>query len=151
MITGVVAFIFLISVQYLIIVYDDIFEKDVILGSGLNPPDVVMIAYAFIAMTVIFYYDRLTSTLNNKLLNGFSSILSYVGKHTLYIFLYHLLFVSILGRFISDWNVCLKIPIYYFVLIGGSIAIEMIMKKLKKYFKDSYSYRRELVHGKDNA
>ena len=86
MITGVVAFIFLISVQYLIIVYDDIFEKDVILGNGLNPPGVVIIAYVFI------------------------------GKHTLYIFLYHLLFVSILHRFINGWNVWVKMPIYYIIL-----------------------------------
>lgn len=149
-ITGVVAFIFLISIQH-IIIYDDILKKDVILGSSLNPPGVIIIIYSFIVMMFIYYSERLVTYINNRFLNVICTLLGFIGKHTLYIFLYHLLFRSILNHFISGWNAWLKTSMYYLVLIIGPIIIEMIIKKMKEYIIDSYLYRRELANGKDNA
>lgn len=150
-ITGVVTLFFLAAIQFLIIVYDDIFKRDVILGSSLNPPGVVIIVYGFLFMMFVYFFDRLIAYVNRKLLNCLSTVLRFIGKHTLYIFLYHLLFVSILGYFINEWNNWFKIPVYYLVVIMGSVAIELIMKTLKKYIIDSYMFRRESLNGNDNA
>ena len=113
-------------------------------SSVLNPPGVTEIVYAFLIKTAICFWGLLSDSSSIALLHRSSSCLSYIGRQTLLIFLYHQLFLDyFLNKYCGELNIYVKIPLYYFVMVFGSIAIGYLYKNLYKLIKSSYTLKGE--------
>lgn len=95
------------------------------LNDALNPPSVSLSVYALL-LTCTFY-------LSDKIMTGkLITTLAFIGRHTMYIFLYHVFFIKLLDTYfsalyLSTW---IKGLIYLFGIIAGSIIVEIILEKL---------------------
>jgi len=104
-------------------------------GNGFNPPSISLITYAILVGFMIYNLEKVVS-LNSISLRIFRMI-SGIGKHTLYIFLYHIICKSFLdifltflfGKNIVITNVFVLCAIYYAFMLFIPIIIEMVIKK----------------------
>ena len=107
----------------------------------MNPPGWHLLVYSLSVMMTIFFGEKLFGSFGiiEWIMKGFE----FIGRHTLYIFLYHKLFLGVLGSIINHINISNKIMeviFYYFPMIGGSLLIEVICKKARNYITNSYKY-----------
>jgi hypothetical protein len=107
-------------------------------GRGVNPPSITLTIMALLVFMTIFYFCKILecNSYTNHLITG----TSYIGKHTLYIFLYHKLFLDyLLHPYISTngniWGIRL---LYFMVMIAGSLFIEIIIEKVRLFIKNIY-------------
>lgn len=118
-----------------------IFDRLGILGAGINPPGWHLLLYSVSIMMSIFFGEKLFSSfyVTDWIMKGFALI----GRHTLYIFLYHMLFLGLLGGalYFINFSKITGVIICYFSMIGGSLLIEIACKKAWKYILRSYEYR----------
>ncbi|MNZ80062.1 Acyltransferase family protein [compost metagenome] len=72
-----------------------IFEyKDYILSSWANPPKTLTMIYTLLVFGIVFgMFNIIKSKLHY--IQGFLNVFNYIGKNSLYIYLYHFLFITI--------------------------------------------------------
>lgn len=101
-------------------------------GWGINPPGITLMLSALFML--FFCYGVFTLLERQKYTGMITSVLGWIGSHTLYIFLYHYFYLDfILSRHVPIDNIMIKWVVYIFVMIFGSIVIEHTLVILKKY------------------
>ena len=115
------------------------------IGRAINPPGISILVYGILVAALLFLLgnllDRLADSNVIKRVYGFTS---FLGRYTLYIFLYHRLFIDYIFVWlfaltgISIENIWLKRLLYFMGMIGGSLAIEFAFKWLHGIFVRSY-------------
>ena len=105
-------------------------------GPGFNPPSISLTLFACGMGLTVFFLGQIVDRVDRKALSGCFSALAWLGKHTLYIFLWHRFFLDIVfpwfqGRGIIIGNPVLKWIVYFGVMIGGSLLIEQAVKLAK--------------------
>lgn len=113
-------------------------------GPGYNPPSITLSAHALLILAFCYFLDGALKPLknNNLILQGYKKI-SLLGKHTLYIFLYHVLFafliIDLLKAFqISIVNYRIINLLFYFVLIAGPVFLEVVFGKARRIVEKCY-------------
>lgn len=103
------------------------FDRFFPFGEGKNPPGVSLMVYSIFITVAVYFIWRLI--LNYKLVSRVFSAVSKIGKHTLYIFLYHSLIrdLIIYSHVVID-NIWLKRLIFIGLMIIGSIILELLFK-----------------------
>ena len=90
-------------------------------GAGFNPPSISLGIYAILVACTIYLFEKLLIN-SDKLLMLFAKI-SILGKHTLYVFLYHRLFLDYIFPQIpmitAIENIWFKRIIYFVGMVGG--------------------------------
>lgn len=113
-------------------------------GPGYNPPSVCFGVYAILMALSLYFIEM---TLNHYPGGVFSKLfdcISYLGRHTLYIFLYHKFFLnsillSILFRDgVAIGNLWAQRIVYFSVMIFGSILTEVILERAHKWVMSAY-------------
>ncbi len=100
-------------------------------GAGLNPPSISSMTMAFIMLFLTWAFFTLLET--NKYGATVVQVFSWLGKNTLYIFLYHRLFLDyLLVPYIQIRNIYLKAFVYYAIMLLGPIGIKSCLDKGKK-------------------
>ena len=109
-------------------------------GNGVNPPSLTL---GLMAVIMLFLsYGMFSLFQFTKYLNWITSFCSWIGKHTLYIFLFHRFFLDhIIHRFLATENIWLKRVLYFSIMIMGSILIEYAFHWLKKAFVGQHSLK----------
>lgn len=116
-------------------------------GDAKNPPGISLMIYAMGVMGSIYFLTKWLMKLNNRMLHSALNVLDYVGRHTLYIFLYHKILQKVLVYLwrtidIED-NIWFKSVVFYCVMIGGFILMEMICRfTWKNCVCRAYLYRK---------
>ncbi len=114
------------------------------LGIGKNPSGFTLILYAFLIMVCICLWDKGISCLVSDKMNYFIDGFAWIGRQTLYIFLYHRLFLDyFLNSYFSELTRIIKIPLYYLTMLFGSIGMGYLHKYLRKLLVSSYTYAKE--------
>jgi hypothetical protein len=111
-------------------------------GEGFNPPSLSFGLYA-ILMACTIYLLEIVLNLSTQLTKAFGTV-SVLGKHTLYMFLYHRMFLDIVfphffvrtGIVIS--NIWVMRIVCFACMVGGSIVIEIILEKTHVILKRTY-------------
>ncbi len=107
-----------------------------------NPPGVSLGLYATIILITLLFGGRVIKTMGKE-----SVILTWpmicIGRHTLYIFLYHRLFIDFVIPFlernvVSVSNILGKRVLYFALMIVGSICIELFLEKAHRITKNIY-------------
>lgn len=97
-------------------------------GAGINPPGLSLSLYAILLALTIWALEGVVG--ESRLFNT----LALLGRHTLYVFLYHVFFLDyILVKLDLQINIWLKRVVYFSVMICGSIAIEFMCAMLYRY------------------
>jgi hypothetical protein len=109
------------------------FDKKQLFGNGLNPPGITLSLYALIMLA--FACGIFSLFEYSKWLVHVTNVFSYLGKHTLYIFLYHLWIRNCMEQNLASLlgNIWLKRVVYMTVMILGSILLDNIFHLLKKW------------------
>lgn len=109
------------------------------LGNGLNPPGITGIILACLIALTIFYLTDLFEKMQNRVINMGFKLCSVLGRSTLYIFLYHRLFMDYwLGRYCSFSNIWTKRVVYFGVMILGSLCIKKLLLLIRQIVKGMY-------------
>ncbi|MCM1263985.1 MAG: acyltransferase [Butyrivibrio sp.] len=123
-------------------IYVDCFNLDTKFpfGPGTNPPGISLMIYSLAIMFLIFYIVKFMEQFPFKFVNGVISIFDYIGRHTLYIFLYHMYFLDYyLTKADFGSNKVISAVIYFTVMIGGSILFEHIIGLACAFINKSYN------------
>lgn len=112
-------------------------------GDGLNPPGITLMVMA--VLTLFFSYGIFTLLEYNSFFHKITDYVAWLGKHTLYIYLYHTLFLDyILQKYIGlGNNMWIKRVVYLSVMILGSIVIEICVKYVARKFRAMMSSEKE--------
>lgn len=74
-------------------------------GDGFNPPSINLMVFALITLIFCYTFFSLLDGSGNVLIKRGINALTWVGRNTLYIFMYHLLVREI------EYNICVKMRI----------------------------------------
>ncbi len=111
--------------------YGNVFDQYIFLGNGINPPSVTVSISALLMLIFCYGFFNFCSTI--PYLEYVTLICSYVGQYTLYIFLYHLLFLDYIHITMEyEW---IRRGIYLLIIVAGSILINHILKLISKYVR----------------
>lgn len=112
-------------------------------GFNLNPPSISLIVYALLIFLAINFFSVLIQPIS--IIHKTFELSSNLGKHTLYIFLYHKLFLDYVFpdmkyrvSFIS-LNPWIARITCFFMMICGPLIIEYALKKMHGLVKIAYS------------
>ena len=109
------------------------------LGNGINPPGITGIILACLIALTIFYLTDLFEKMQNRVINMGFKLCSVLGRSTLYIFLYHRLFMDYwLGRYCSFSNIWTKRVVYFGIMILGSLCIKKLLLLIRQIVKGMY-------------
>ncbi|WP_044935278.1 acyltransferase family protein [Pseudobutyrivibrio sp. LB2011] len=111
-------------------------------GAGLNPPSVSLLIYAFLIFVVVFLLEQVLMAVNLNALNLIWTKVSVLGRHTLYIFLYHKMFRAFIMDNMSFENLWVARIVYFSIMIMGSILIEYIVKTVIGFARKCYGVRQ---------
>ncbi len=108
-------------------------EKYVPFGGGINPPSVTGMMHALIVGVLICAVSCNTNRISAKII----SVLSRGGGHSLYIFLFHRLWLNFFLRpYIIIENQVLRAFVYIGIMILGSIFLEYVSKSVVRYVNE---------------
>lgn len=124
-------------------------------GRGFNPPSISILILAVIVLFLAFGIFSLLQ--QNKYTAIISNMVAWIGKHTLYIFLYHAFILCfVLERYTFE-NINLKRVVYLSAMIFAPIFIEYIIFFVKKILMDEnekqirWLGRKEGIKDENNA
>lgn len=101
-------------------------------GDGLNPPGVVI---GVMAVAMLVFCAGLFSLMDNfDALRPIVDVFDRVGNHTLYIFIYHQLFllvcINYAGLILPMRNKWMKRLVYFAAMLIGPIVMELVINRL---------------------
>ncbi len=110
----------------------DKFHVDSLLpfGDGIQPPSISLVIYAILMGCTIFFLEKVLSIIGLK---QPLALMAYLGRHTLYIFLYHRAFIdfffpSFFARTgIAISNIWLLRALYFGAMFLGPLIIEKVL------------------------
>lgn len=115
-------------------------------GRGLNPPGIVIMVYGMIVFVGCYYYCSLLCLCNFG--RVILSAAGFLGRHTLYIFLFHLFFRThpFRGRVVGN-SIHLTRFVYMSLMIVGPILVEYIIRSVIVFLKDTLSVTKCMGDG----
>lgn len=138
-ILGILLIIITALLWYLLCVNGFTFALGQIFGSGLNPPGLWLMMYAISMMMMIFFLEKCIVLVVDKM-NRVVDFLAFIGTKTLDVFLYHILFRTLLGPELQNVPILLKNIMIYTIMLGGPIMIGYVLTRIKKYIRECYKY-----------
>lgn len=121
-----------------------------VFGEGFNPPGISLFIYAFLILIFGWSFDALIEQYDMKILMRIESFFAKFGKHTMYIFLYHILVICVLNLIGLQnilTNIWIKRIVYFLCIIFVPIVIEFIIENLRKMIVRLIHYSEEEKYG----
>ena len=114
-----------------------VLEHYVPFGNGFNPPGITFMLFGFCMLFVA--YGMFTLLERTKYISKLTLHLCGLGKHTLYIFLYHRLILDyFLWRYMTDLpnkNIWLARAVFFILMIAVSVFIEICISYIQSAVK----------------
>lgn len=102
-------------------------------GDGINPSGITLIIYSVCIVGFLYLFFTLIQRCSNPLVVIIYDFFSGIGKHSLYIFLYHRLILDrLLVPYINIDNIWIRRTIFICMMIGIPIGINIMFDFLKK-------------------
>lgn len=108
-------------------------------GIGFNPPSIQGISFGLITLFLLYALFTLLEELDFRWINCIMSVFAFLGRNTLYTFMYHLLvrdFVRntfpVIQTNVWILRICVFIPMLTFPALGATI-----IQKLRSYIQDT--------------
>lgn len=104
-------------------------------GEGFNPPSVSLCVYSLLVAAMLFFSEIVLRSYSFVIITKATNIMANIGRHTLYIFLYHLVLAGIVIpgvhqlTGITIYNIWVKRIVYFGMMIIGSVILEIVLEK----------------------
>ncbi len=138
----IIFFIASVFIAFFISINQFTIEKTLFFGKGVNPPGLCLMIYSLTIAFLIFFLCRVLNRSQKILIKKTLSCLIYIGRHTLYIFLYHKLFQDYFLRIMFMYvNIGRQLNGFAYVIsmIVGPLLIECLFKRIYGFIISSYS------------
>lgn len=107
---------------------------------AMNPPGLIIMISACLMMLFTYGLFGMLDRINLSWLTGALEVVYWLGRHTLYMFLYHRFFLDyFLIPYVMIDNIWLKRIVYLIVMIGGSMLIEKAVTRFTLVVKGSFN------------
>ena len=103
-------------------------DKSGVFGRGYNPPGITFMSLALSMMFICFSISQIVSKI--PIVNKTLLPLNFIGKHTLYIFVYHSLVKSFLDKILFG-NIIIKCIVYFLCMIYIPTLFELLVGLIK--------------------
>ena len=113
-------------------------------GSGFNPPSIQIIIFAIITLFVAYSVFSLLETIENIYIKKTVDFLCFLGKNTIYIFMYHLLVRDVAVKYFSALSTnkwMMRIFVFSTMVVMPALGIQAV-RKLRDYYKNEMAGRR---------
>lgn len=100
-------------------------------GDGLNPPGITLSVYSFLLFVSVYCIFSYIEVSGFAFVKKILFLAAFVGKHTLYIFMYHFLFLNYLLPYLSIGNRYIMRAIGFITMLLGPILIEKVIIYIK--------------------
>lgn len=118
----------------------DSVEMFIAIGRAMNPPGLIIMISACLMMLFTYGLFGMLDRINLSWLTGALEVVYWLGRHTLYMFLYHRFFLDyFLIPYVMIDNIWLKRIVYLIVMIGGSMLIEKAVTRFTLVVKGSFN------------
>lgn len=118
----------------------DSVEMFIATGRAMNPPGLIIMISACLMMLFTYGLFGMLDRINLSWLTGALEVVYWLGRHTLYMFLYHRFFLDyFLIPYVMIDNIWLKRIVYLIVMIGGSMLIEKAVTRFTLVVKGSFN------------
>lgn len=108
------------------------FDSQLPFGAGFNPPSISFGTFGLI--TLLLSCGIFSLFENFKYTKWISNCFSWIGKHSLYIFLYHRFFLDfVICKIVVTNNLFIMRILYFSIMILGSIFIEYLILWIKMF------------------
>ncbi len=110
--------------------------------TGINPPSISLIVYAILIASTLFFLEGALKP--DGILMFIFIVLAWLGRHTLYIFLYHRLILDFLiPTLVTAFNIgllhgCFARIVYFFSMMCGSLLFEYVIEKTHFMLRELY-------------
>ncbi len=120
-------------------------------GAGLNPPSVTSITLAVLVAGAVFNLGCVLERfwIGSKV----AGVWAWLGRHTLYMFLYHRYFLDfwLVKSSVLNGNIWVKRISYMAVMVFGSIAVEYAVRWTKAMIKKERALVAKMVEEKNDS
>ncbi|MCR4933499.1 MAG: acyltransferase [Lachnospiraceae bacterium] len=139
------------AIAWFYFISHDFFKIDakIPFGYGLNPPSISLGLYAILVAATLYFLELFLKRFSNGLPQKLMDKIAFIGKHTLYIFLYHCFFLNIVFPRVSAMtemvigNWWIKRIVYFTCMIAGSMLIEFILERIHNIVFVAYKSQKE--------
>lgn len=100
----------------------------------VNPPGITMIVYSLACLFLIFTLCSLGALMKNRAADGLLRVLAWLGRYTLYIYLYHMIildYVLLRLDFVSEMS-HLKTAVYMAAMIGLPVGGKVLYDRFRR-------------------
>lgn len=115
-------------------------------GDGINPPSVSSGLCAVSIMFFVFMVEKVIGEISA--LKTVFGMFARIGRHTLYVFLYHMLMINycsdIVNAINSEMNIWFKVIIFFGGIFAGSFVIELIVEKALNFIHGIYFEKKSV-------
>lgn len=116
---------------------------------GVNPPGLCLIIYSVSITLSFLFFDKIPKRKENAFLDRIVTGLSFVGRHTLYIFLYHKLFQDFVLRVFFIYvpvGENLRGILYPVVMLLAPLLLEYVFKRAQHFIETCYAAEVTTLH-----
>lgn len=121
-------------------------------GKGINPPGLSLMIYALFVFILFYFIGMVLEHCPNMAYNIYL-VIAKLGRHTLYIFMYHRMFIDFIFPAVAsvtdilDRNAYVRAILYFVIMIGGSLAIEYFFAGCRKIIIMSVNgVKKNIIH-----
>ncbi|MDE7417318.1 MAG: acyltransferase [Lachnospiraceae bacterium] len=98
-------------------------------GVGINPPSIQLMVFAIITLFLLYALFSLLEGSSMKAFKGVVSFFSWMGKYTLYIFMYHYLVMDVVFPIVNGMNIWfVRIFLFVPMILLPAIAVALFKK-----------------------
>jgi len=106
-------------------------------GGGFNLPSITSCTMGMILITLLCCATSVAEKVTNSMIDKGLGMMNLIGKQSLWIFLYHRLFLDyILIPYVGMSIGVAKTIVYFMVMVGGSVLLNFSWQKIKKSFSE---------------
>lgn len=103
-----------------------------LLGRGFNPPGISFCLYGFGIVWLLFSLFSLMEDLRSRFAHRILEAIAWLGRYSLYIFLYHLLLLNYFLPHLGIDSLKIRIVVYLPVVIGVPILGKLLYDRIKR-------------------
>ena len=129
-----------IAFGWFLINYPLVLDRYLPFGNGFNPPSISYLIYSIIIFFFFFFFEKVLDLIPVEFLKKTYSTISKLGKHTLFVFMYHMFICEHILKKLNEFGIEIKILwikkiVYFIAMFAISLLIEKIYMKIKEYIK----------------
>lgn len=98
----------------------------------INPPGLTLLLYSALTLVFCSVLIQYLEGKQNKVVNIIINLIGYLGKHSLYIFLYHILILRYYLPLLTISNQSIKIVVYIMAMVSLPVMGSSFYNYIKK-------------------